>query len=298
LLHVSLMDIGGFPAYSVWPSMSFPRLTGLRSLSIRSLPQVIVFRILENTVCLESANLVFCYPDMDWQNVKSSARLFLPRLRILAISGYKGSGENLFAVVVKSSILTLQSLSMDVDYPRVVVALDQPNRIEHLQLYTPIYITGNGNIMKQAVKIIRTCAHVRHLDLDGYESVVVSMILSSILQPLQSLAISAQDPLPPGILTESSCTRTLRVFAAPISLYPTLQRAYSRVGRRIQVIDYKMPRLHGYSNHMAWFGSRFHRGTNEPWATDRRDPPNKDSGDTWCNSRLFSILCSCRTTDS
>ncbi|KAH7096286.1 hypothetical protein BKA62DRAFT_720085 [Auriculariales sp. MPI-PUGE-AT-0066] len=284
--RVSFMDVAGFPLFSVWPlsSMSFPRLTGLR----------------KNTVCLESANLDFWDPDIARQNDKSSARarLSLPRLRILAISGFTGSFENLFAVVVRSSILTLQSLSMDVEYPRVVVALDQPNRIEHLRLCAPFYITGNGNILKQAVRIIRTCAHVRHLDLDGYNSVVVSMILSSILQPLQSLAISAHDPLPPGILTESSCTRTLRVFAAPISLHPTLQREYSRVGRRIQVIDYKRPRLHGYSNHMAWFGSRFHRGTNEPWATDRRDPRNKDSGDTWCNSRLFSILCSCRTTDS
>ncbi|KAH7096309.1 hypothetical protein BKA62DRAFT_676004 [Auriculariales sp. MPI-PUGE-AT-0066] len=136
------------------------------------------------------------------------------------------------------------------------------------------------------------CGRVRHLELEGYDSVFVSMILSSISQPLQSLAITTGQPVEPGILTGSPCTRTLRVFAAPISWYPTLRGAYRHVGRRIRVVDYKYsldPRDNSCCSHIAWFGSRFHRGTNEPWATGQRNPPTKDSGDTWCTSRLFSI---------
>ncbi|KAH7096288.1 hypothetical protein BKA62DRAFT_822734 [Auriculariales sp. MPI-PUGE-AT-0066] len=301
--HASFIDVVGSPAVRPVPTMSFPGFTHLQSLSIRSLHQAIIFRILQNTVCLESANInCWDHADMNSEKVKSSARLSLPRLRILAISGYEGSGENVFVVVIRSSIRNLQSLSMDVKYPQVAVALDQPNHIEHLRLYCPFFqSTRQYNVLTEAVRIIRPCGRVRHLELEGYESVFVSMILSSISQPLQSLAITTGEPLEPGILTGSPCTRTLRVFAAPISWHPTLRGVYSHVGRRIRVVDrnYSLdPRDHSCCSHIAWFGSRFHRGTNEIWATGQRNPPTKDSGHTWCTSRLFSILWSCRTTDS
>ncbi|KAH7096308.1 hypothetical protein BKA62DRAFT_676003 [Auriculariales sp. MPI-PUGE-AT-0066] len=297
--HASFIYVVGSAA--VWPasSMSFPRLAHLRTLSIRTLHQAIIFRILENTLCLEAAD-INCRDSANMK-IKSSVRLSLPRLRILAISGHRGSGENLFIVLISSSIQTLQSLSMDVKYPRVAVALDQPNHIEHLRLRSPfVYSTRKYNVFKEAFRIIRPCGRVRHLELDGYSSAEASMILSSISQPLQSLAMARGEPLKPGILSRAPCTRTLRVFAIPIGHYPLLPEAYSRIGRRVKIIRYKYswdPR-DGFSSHNAWFGSRFHRGSNEPWTTGRRDPQTKDSGDTWCNSRLFSILCSCRTTDS
>ncbi|KAH7092721.1 hypothetical protein BKA62DRAFT_786517 [Auriculariales sp. MPI-PUGE-AT-0066] len=175
--HASFIDVVGSPVVRPVPTMSFPEFTHLQSLSIRSLHQA----------------FIFC---------------------ILKIRHELGEGQVLGLVIPPA---VQHPESAEFEYGRGISAgggrADQLNHIEHLRLHCPFFqSTRQYNVLKEAVRIIRPCGRVRHLELEGYDSVFVSMILSSISQPLQSLAIITGQPVEPGILTGSPCTRTLRVF--------------------------------------------------------------------------------------